>query len=87
LVERQEQHPACRKLSDKMLAWLSVWTKVQIICIWSSWCHCYTIIFCFIKTQIGLTFLVLAYPGCNEQVLCTQMWRNEAIYICSSLKW
>ena len=23
-----------------MLVWLSVWSKVQIICIWSSWCHC-----------------------------------------------
>ena len=20
--------------------WLSVWSKVQIVCIWSSWCHC-----------------------------------------------
>jgi len=23
----------------------------QIICIWSSWCHCYLIISCFIKTK------------------------------------
>jgi len=22
-----------------MLAWLSVWSEVQMICIWSSWCH------------------------------------------------
>ena len=20
--------------------WLSVWSEVQIVCIWSSWCHC-----------------------------------------------
>jgi len=35
-----------------------------MICIWSSWCHCYLIISCFIKIQIGLTFLMPAYPGC-----------------------
>ena len=29
-----------QKLSDEVLVWLSVWTEVQIVCIWSSWCHC-----------------------------------------------
>ena len=24
-----------------MLVWLSVWSKVQIVCIGSSWCHCH----------------------------------------------
>ena len=24
-----------KKLSDKVLAWLSIWSKVQMICIWS----------------------------------------------------
>jgi len=28
------------KLSDQLLVWLSVQNEVQIICIWSSWCHC-----------------------------------------------
>ena len=23
-----------------VLVWLSVWSEVQIVCIWSSWCHC-----------------------------------------------
>ena len=36
LVGRQEEHPACKKLSDGVLAWLSVWNVVQMICIWSS---------------------------------------------------
>jgi len=40
LVGRQEGYPACKKLSDGMLAWLCV--KVQI-CIWSSWCHCHSL--------------------------------------------
>jgi len=31
--ERQEGHPACKKLSGGMLAWLSVWSEVQT-CIW-----------------------------------------------------
>jgi len=29
LVGRQEGHPACKKLSGDMLAWLSVWSEVQ----------------------------------------------------------
>jgi len=35
LVGRQEGHPACKKLSGGVLAWLSVWIKVQT-CIWPS---------------------------------------------------
>jgi len=31
LVGRQEEHPACKTLTDKVLAWLSVWTEVQLI--------------------------------------------------------
>jgi len=27
LVWRQEEPPACKKLSDEVLAWLSVWSK------------------------------------------------------------
>ena len=40
LVGRQKDHPACKNLSDEVLVWLSVWSKVQTVCIWSSWCHC-----------------------------------------------
>jgi len=29
LVGRQEGHPACKKLSVGVLAWLSVWNEVQ----------------------------------------------------------
>ena len=29
-----------QKLSDEVLVWLSVWSEVQIACIWSSRCHC-----------------------------------------------
>jgi len=29
LVGRQEGHPACKKLSGGLLAWLSVWSEVH----------------------------------------------------------
>jgi len=35
LVGRQEGHPACKKLSGGVLAWLSDWGEMQI-CIWFS---------------------------------------------------
>ena len=35
LVGRQEGHPACKKLSGRVLAWLSVWSEVQT-CVWPS---------------------------------------------------
>ena len=28
LVGRQEEHPACKKLSDEVSVWLSVWSEV-----------------------------------------------------------
>jgi len=28
-----EEYPACKKLSDDVLVWLSAWIKVQIVCI------------------------------------------------------
>jgi len=56
LVGRQEEHPARKKLSDEVLAWLSVWSVVQMICVWSSWCRCHPIISYFSKIQNGLPF-------------------------------
>jgi len=35
LVGRQEGHPAGKKLSGGVLAWLSVWSEMQT-CIWPS---------------------------------------------------
>ena len=35
LVGRQEGHPACKKPSGGVLAWLSVWSEVQT-CMWPS---------------------------------------------------
>ena len=36
LVWWQEDDPAAKELTDDVLAWLSVWSEVQMTCIWSS---------------------------------------------------
>jgi len=55
LVGRQEGHLACKKLSGGVLAWLSVWSKVQT-CIWPSWCHCYSLSLASVKSSLVLPF-------------------------------
>jgi len=61
LVGRQEGHPACKKLSGELLAWLSVCSEVQT--------HMAQLmplpltVSCFSKIQTGFTFLVPAHPG------------------------
>ena len=55
LVGRQEGHPACKKLSGGVLAWLSVWSKVQT-CIWPSWCHCHSLSLDSVKSRLLLPF-------------------------------
>ena len=55
LVGRQEGHPACKKLSGGVLAWLSVWSEVQT-CIWSSWCHCHSPSLGSVKSRLVLPF-------------------------------
>jgi len=57
------------KIIADVLAWLSVWSEVQIICIWSSWCHCHPIIFCSRKIQKDSPFLVPAYASCPGKKL------------------
>ena len=55
LVGRQEGHPVCKKLSGGVLAWLSVWSKVQT-CIWPSWCHCHSLSLASVKSRLVLLF-------------------------------
>jgi len=64
LTGRKEEHAARKKLSDEVLVWLSVWSEVQMVCTWSSWCHCHPVISCFIQIQNASSFLVPSYPGC-----------------------
>ena len=65
LVGRQQGHPACKKLSGGVLAWLSVWSEVDL--------HMAQLmplpltVSCFSKIQIGFTFLVSAHLGSPGQ--------------------
>ena len=37
LTGRQEEHPASQELSDEVVVvWLSVWSEVEMICLWSN---------------------------------------------------
>jgi len=51
-------------LCDEELLWLSIWSEVHMICIWSSWCHYHPSSLAPVKIQKGSAFLVPAYPGC-----------------------
>jgi len=59
-----------KKLSGEVLAWLSVWGKVQI-CIWPSCCHCHSLSRAPVNPNWfyfpGFTFLVSAHPGSPGQ--------------------
>jgi len=62
LVGRQEGHPACKKQSDGVLAWLCLERGADL--------HMAQLmplpltVSCSSKIQIGFTFLVPAYPLC-----------------------
>ena len=53
LVGWQEGHPACKKLSGEVLAWLSDCNEVQT-CIWPSWCHCHSLSVASVKSRLVL---------------------------------
>ena len=44
-----------KKLSGGVLAWLSVWSEVQI-CIWPSWCHCHSLSLAWVKSGLFSPF-------------------------------
>jgi len=52
LVGRQEEHPPRKKLSDGVLTWLSDWSVAQMICIWSSLCHCHPSSLASVKSRM-----------------------------------
>ena len=66
MAERHEEHPACKKISDEALAWLSRHLERganDLLMVHLMALPPY-IVSCFIKIQIGLNFLMPAYPGC-----------------------
>ena len=85
LVGRQEGHPACKKLSGGVLAWLSIWSTVQT-CIWPSWCHCHSLSFASVKSR-----LVLPFWYRPTRVVQEKGPLNGCMYVCdfihSEIKW
>ena len=67
LVGRQEGHPACKKLSGGVLAWLSVWSQPGANLHMAQLMPLPLTVSCFSKSQIGFTFLVSAHPGSPGQ--------------------
>jgi len=86
LVGRQEGHPARKNLSDEVLAWLSVWSEVQMICIWSGRCHCHPIISASENPE-WFILLVPAYPGSPgkkavKRLVCVCVCDQTSTQIC-----
>ena len=78
LVGRQEGHPACKKLSGGMLAWLSDWSDVQT-CIWPSGCHCHSLSLASVKSRLVFPFWyrltwVVPDKGPLNGCVCVCVW-------------
>ena len=68
LVGQQEGHPACRKLSGGVLAWLSVWGEVQT-CMWPCWCHCHSLSLVSVISRLVLPCWLLNGCVCAGSLL------------------
>ena len=95
LVGWQEGHPACKKLSGGVLAWLSVWSEVQT-CICSSWCHCHSLSLASVKSRLVLPFwcrLTRVVPekgplnGCVCVCVCACVHVCVRVYACFCKHW
>jgi len=76
LVGWQEGHPACKKLSAGVLAWLSVWSGVQT-CIWPSEFHCHSLSLASVKSRLVLPFcyqLTQVVPNKGPLNGCVCFW-------------
>ena len=81
LVGRQEGHPACKKLSGGVLAWLSVWREMQT-CIRPSWCHCHSLSLASVKSRLVLPFWYwLTWIVSDKGPL------SGCMYVCMSTCW
>ena len=69
-----------KNFSDEVLAYLSVWSEVQMACIWFSWCHCCLIISASESPEwfILLIPAYLGHPGkkaVKQVLLLLCIWR------------
>jgi len=69
LVGQQEGHPACKKLSSGVLAWLSVWSEVHT-CVWPSGFHCHSQSLASVKKQRAVKRVCVCVCACVCVCLC-----------------
>jgi len=90
LVGQQEGHLACKTLSGGVLAWFSVWSKVQT-CIQSRWCHCQSMSLASVTSKLVLPFLyrliwVVPEKGPLNECVCHGpswlVWSEEWCWVC-----
>jgi len=80
-----------KKLSGGVLAWLFVWSDVQI-CIWPSWCQCHSLSVASVKSRLVLPFWyrltwVVADKGLLNGCVFTNMlalWATSEVIVCLS---
>jgi len=91
LVGRQEGHPACKKLSGRVLVWLSVCSELQT-CIWPSWWHCHSLSVASVKSGLVLPFWyrltwVVREKGLLNVCMCVRVvkinWRARFVELYS----
>ena len=70
-----------KKLSGRVLAWLSVWSDVQT-CIWPSWCHCHSLSLASEKSRLVLPFwyrLTWVIPEKGPLNGCVCLWCSDLL--------
>jgi len=73
------------KTSDVVLVWLSVWSDVPVICIWSSWCHCHPTSCASLKSRCRLNHIVLEKMTNVCLFVCLYSWLCACVYVFSVL--
>jgi len=76
LIGWQKGHPACKKLTGGVLAWLSVCSEVQT-CIYPSWCHYHSLSLASVKS-----ILVLSFWYRLTQVVPDKRPLNGCVWVC-----
>ena len=75
------------QLRGRVLAWLSVWSKVQT-CIWPSWCHCHSLSLASVKSRLVLAYRltqVVMDKGSLNVCVFVCSWRNPAVHDAKNL--
>ena len=65
-------------MSDEVLVWLSVWSEVQIVCVWSGWCHCHPKTPSYLASNKSRLVLPIWYQ------LTRLTWEKRPLNRCSS---